>query len=267
MAARLGDVDEESPARLAETTRLAAVARLAEVTEAAGGSSAALAAAAARARDDPGACAVVLVEGMSDQAALETLAARSGRDLRAEGVFVVPMGGATNIGHFLGLFGPRGFGVRLAGLCDEGEERDFRRGLERAGLAAGLPPPGPLDLDRAGSLGLPPPGSLGLDRAGSLAPLDLAGLGFFVCVADLEDELIRSLGVRRVEQLIEAEGELGPFQTFTRQPAQRDRTRQQQLHRFLGTRSGRKIHYGHVLAAALDLTRVPGPLAGVLSRV
>jgi len=180
---------------------------------------------------------VVLVEGTSDQAALETLAARSGRDLCGEGVFVVPMGGATNIGHFLGLFGPHGLGVRLAGLCDEGEEHDFRRGLERAGFAARL------------------------DRAG------LAALGFYVCVADLEDELIRSLGVRRVEQLIEAQGELGSFQTFTRQPAQRNRTRPQQLHRFLGTRSGRKIHYGHVLAAALDLTRVPGPLAGVLSRV
>ena len=215
-------MDDESLARLAAVTRLAAV------PEADGRGRAALAAAAARARDDPGSCAVVLVEGLSDQAALETLAVRRGRDLRGEGVFVVPMGGATNIGHFLGLFGPRGFGVRLAGLCDEGEERDFRRGLERAGLAR---------------------------------------LGFFVCVADLEDELIRALGVRRVEELIEAQGELGPFQTFTRQPAQRNRPREQQLRRFLGTRSGRKIHYGQVLAEALDLTRVPGPLAGVLSRV
>ena len=43
---------------------------LAAVTEAAGGSRAALVAAAARARSDPGSCAVVLVEGMSDQAAL-----------------------------------------------------------------------------------------------------------------------------------------------------------------------------------------------------
>ena len=187
-------MDDESLARLAAVTRLAAV------PEADGRGRAALAAAAARARDEPGSCAVVLVEGLSDQAALETLAARRGRDLRGEGVFVVPMGGATNIGHFLGLFGPRGF-------------------------------------------------------------------GFFVCVADLEDELIRALGVRRVEELIEAQGELGPFQTFTRQPAQRNRPREQQLRRFLGTRSGRKIHYGQVLAAALDLTRVPGPLAGVLSRV
>ena len=214
------------------------LARLAAVTEAAGGgSSAALAAAAARARDAPDSCAVVLVEGTSDQAALETLAARGGRDLRGEDVFIVPMGGATNIGHFLGRFGPRGFGVRLAGLCDEGEERDFRRSLEQAGLGAGL------------------------DRAG------LARLGFFVCVADLEDELIRSLGVCGVEQLIEAQGELGPFRTFTRQPAQRNRPREHQLRRSMGTRSGRKVHYGHALAAALDLNRVPGPLAGVLSRV
>lgn len=210
---------------------------LAAVTGSAGGSSAALAAAAARARADPGSCAVVLVEGMSDQAAVLALAARLGRDLRGEGVFVVPMGGATNVGHFLRLFGPGGFGVRLAGLCDEGEEHDFRRGLERAGL--GVVP----------------------DRA------TLTGLGFFVCVADLEDELIRALGVRRVEQLIEAEGELGPWQTFTRQPAQRNRPREQQLRRFLGTRSGRKIRYGHVLAAALDLTRVPLPLAGLLARI
>ena len=33
-----------------------------------------------------------------------------------------------------------------------------------------------------------------------------------------------------------------------------------------GSSSGRKIHYGHVLAAALDLTRLPSPLDGVLSR-
>ena len=196
MAARLEDVDVES---------------LAAVTEA-----------AARARGDPGSCAVVLVEGMSDQAAVQTLAERSGRDLRAEGVFVVPMGGATNVGHFVDLFGPGGFGVRLAGLCDQGEKRDFRRGLHGAGPC-------------------------------------------FVCVADLEDELIRALGTGRVEDLIEAEGESGLFLTFTRQPAHRDTARDQQLRRFMGTRSGRKIRYGHLLAAALDPARVPAPLAGLLS--
>jgi hypothetical protein len=181
-------------------------------------------AAAARARSDPGSCAVVLVEGMSDQAAVQTLAERSGRDLHAEGVFVVPMGGATNVGHFVDLFGPGGFGVRLAGLCDQGEERDFRRGFDGVGP-------------------------------------------YFVCVADLEDELIRALGTSRVEELIKAEGESGSFLTFTRQPAHRGEGRDQQLHRFMGTRSGRKIRYGHLLAAALDLTLIPAPLAGLLSAV
>ena len=90
---------------------------------------------------------------------------------------------------------------------------------------------------------------------------------YFVCVADLEDELIRALGTGRVEDLIEAEGESGPFLTFTRQPAHRGEARDQQLHRFMGTRSGRKIRYGHVLAAALDLTLIPAPLAGLLSAV
>jgi hypothetical protein len=208
---------------------------LAAVTKAAGGSSAALLAAAARAREAPGSCTVVLVEGMSDQAAVQTLAARRRRDLPGENIFVVPMGGATNIAHFLGLFGPNGFGVRLAGLCDEAEEHDIRRGLERAGLGTGS--------------------------------FDLAGLGFFVCVTDLEDELIRALGVSTVERLVAEQGELTPFQTFSKQPAHRGEPRERQLHRFLGTRSGRKIRYGHLLAGALDLTQVPGPLAGLLAWV
>ena len=37
-----------------------------------------------------------------------------------EGVSIAAMGGATNIGHFQDTFGPRGLGVRLAGLCDAG---------------------------------------------------------------------------------------------------------------------------------------------------
>lgn len=214
-----------------------ALARLAAVTGTADASRTALHAAADRARKTPGSCAAVLVEGLSDQAAVTALAARHGRDLRAEGVFVLPMGGATNIGQFLAMFGPAGYDVRLAGLCDAGEADDFGRGLERAGLGTRL------------------------DLAG------LARLGFFVCVADLEDELIRALGAGRVEQLVEANGELGPLRTFTRQPAHRGRPRDQQLRRFLGTRSGRKIHYGQVLAAALEPAQVPPPLATLLTRI
>jgi hypothetical protein len=57
-----------------------------------------------------GASAVVLVEGLSDQIALETLAARRGRDLDAEGVVVLPMGGAHAVTRYLRRFGPDGAG-------------------------------------------------------------------------------------------------------------------------------------------------------------
>jgi hypothetical protein len=214
------------------------LSRLITASGAVDGSNASLAAAVACATDAAaGSCAVILVEGLSDQAAICSLAAHRARDLEREGVFVVPMGGATNIGHFLDLFGPAGLGVTLAGLCDEREEGDFRRGLARAGLR-----PGP-------------------DRAG------LERLGFYVCVADLEDEMIRALGTATVERLIADQGELASFRTFCRQPAQRNRTREQQLRRFMGTRSGRKIHYGQVLADALDLARIPRPVDRVLAYV
>ncbi len=177
---------------------------------------------------------VVLVEGSSDQVALETLADRRGRDLAAAGIAVVPMGGARNIRRFLEQFGPRGLNLGLAGLCDAGEEGDFRRGLEWAGLGS--------DLGRA----------------------EMEALGFYVCVADLEDELIRCLGAAAVEQVVEAQGELGSFRTFQRQPAWRARPSQEQLRRFIGTHSGRKIRYARLLVDALELTSVPRPLDRVV---
>jgi hypothetical protein len=97
--------------------------QLAAVESRAGGRDARLVAAAAHALApsvDPR--TVVLVEGISDQVALEALAERGGRELAAEGSTVVPMGGASNIRRFLERFGPRGLDARLAGLCDAGEE-------------------------------------------------------------------------------------------------------------------------------------------------
>ena len=99
------------------------------------------------------------------------------------------------------------------------------------------------------------------------APGAAAGDGRAALAAATAYARTAAAGSCAVEQLIEAEGELGPFRTFCRQPAQRGRTRAQQLRRFLGTRSGRKIRYGQVLAGALDLGRVPDPLSGVLSCV
>ena len=71
--------------------------------------------------------AVVLVEGTSDQVAVETLAERRNVDLVAERVEIVPIGGAHAIGRFLAHFGP--LGVPLAGLYDAAEEREFGRVL------------------------------------------------------------------------------------------------------------------------------------------
>jgi len=76
--------------------------------------------------------AVVLVEGVSDQRALVTLATRRGRDLEAEGVSVIPIGGAHAVGPHLERYGPRGLDLKLAGLCDVGEEGAFLRALDRA---------------------------------------------------------------------------------------------------------------------------------------
>ena len=44
---------------------------------------------------------VILVEGVSDRAALVALAERQGRRLEAEGISIVAMGGAMNLGRFL----------------------------------------------------------------------------------------------------------------------------------------------------------------------
>jgi hypothetical protein len=184
-----------------------------------------------------GARAVVLVEGISDQLAVEALAERRRRDLRAEGVSVVPIGGAHAIGHFLDLFGPEGLDLRLAGLCDAAEEDEFRRGLGRAGFGS--------NLTRA----------------------DMEAVGFYVCVADLEDELIRALGAATVEQVVAAQGDLGPFRTLQKQPAWRGRPREEQLRRFMGSGGRRKIRYARLLVEALDLTQVPRPLDLVLRRV
>jgi hypothetical protein len=176
---------------------------------------------------------VVLVEGASDQAVVETLARRLGRDLAEEGVCVVSIGGAHAVGRFLADLAP---GVRAAGLCDAGEVGAFERALERAGL-------------------------------GSIAtPSDLESLGFFVCEPDLEAELIRSLGATGVETVLARSGKLTAFRTFQKQPQWRDRPVEAQLRRFFGSSAG-KIRHAPLLAEALDLERLPRPLALLLAHL
>ena len=70
---------------------------------------------------------VVLVEGTSDEVAIETLAERRGVSLVNERVEIVPIGGAQAIGRFVAHFGAEG--IALAGLYDVAEAPEFRRAL------------------------------------------------------------------------------------------------------------------------------------------
>jgi Overcoming lysogenization defect protein-like, TOPRIM domain len=142
---------------------------------------------------------VVLVEGTSDGLAVETLARRRGRDLQAEGVAVVPMGGYGNLPRLLLQYRD----VRLAGLYDVGEERYFLR-------------------------------ALGCDDRGGLE-----GVGFYACRRDLEDELTRALGPAGMERILAEQGELRAFRTYQKQPAHRTRPLEEQLHGFMWNRKQR----------------------------
>jgi hypothetical protein len=177
--------------------------------------------------------AVILVEGTSDKAAIEALARRRGRDLVAEGVSVVPMGGAQAIGRHLSLHADR----KIAGLCDAGEVDDFRRGLERAGFGS------------------------------NLTRDEMERLGFYVCDPDLEAELIRAIGPPAVERIAEAQGDLQAFRTLQKQPAWAGRSLDEQLRRWMGSGGRRKTRYPPLIIEALDPSAVPRPLSRLLDHV
>jgi hypothetical protein len=142
---------------------------------------------------------VLLVEGTSDRGAVEALARRRGRDLQAEGVAVIAMGGYGSLPRFLGQYRD----VRLAGLYDVGEERHFLRALECA------------------------------DRG------ELERVGFYACTRDLEDELTRAVGPEGMERVLAENGELNAFRTYQKQLAHRARPLEEQLHGFMWNRKQR----------------------------
>lgn len=180
---------------------------------------------------------IVLTEGTSDMLALNTLAQRLGLDLGAKRIAIVAMGGATNIKYFVDLLTSYRPKLNIAGLCDVGEERHFRRSLEQAKFGT--------DLTRA----------------------DLETLGFYVCDADLEDELIRSIGVGVVLEVAAEQGELNSFRTFQTQPAWRGRSDEARLRRWIGSKSHRKLRYATLLVNALNLSCIPAPLEGLLTHI
>lgn len=188
--------------------------------------------------ESPIARAVVLVEGISDQIAVETAAALQGRRLDDERVVVVPIGGAHAIARFLATLGPAGAGLRLAGLCDAREEVVVRRALVAAQVGS---PRTRADMER---------------------------LGFHVCVDDLEDELVGAVGTAGVERVFDSEGDLGSFRSLQSQPAWRGRGAQAQMRRFLGSGSRRKLRYARLLVeAATARAALPRPLEALLDGV
>ncbi len=176
----------------------------------------------------------MLVEGRSDEIAVRTLARLRGRDLDAEGVAVLAVGGAQAIGRSLAVYGAAGADTTLAALCDRREEPGVRRAVERADLAPAAARAGP------------------------------ARVGLFVCDRDLEDELVRGLGVAATEAVLGAHGKLGAFRTYQKQPAHRTRPTSDQLRGFL---NNWKVELAATLVEALDPSRVPRPLDGVLAYV
>jgi hypothetical protein len=178
---------------------------------------------------------IILVEGISDQIALETLALRRSLDLDAESISILPTGGAQALARYLTRFGPQGADSRLAGLCDAREEGILRRGLADAGV--------------------------GLPRTRA----DMERLGFHVCVEDLEDELIRAVGAAGVEAIFDSQGDLGSFRSLQNQPAWRGQNVEAQMRRFLGSGARRKLRYARLLTGSVDLDRVPHPLDAVLA--
>jgi hypothetical protein len=127
-------------------------------------------------------------------------------------------------------------GAEVCGLYDAADEKHVRRALSRVAM--------PVADD------------------GSIEPF-----GFFACVADLEDELIRALGAEGVERVIEAQGELASFRRFQAMPEHRGTPAPRQLRRFLGTRATRKIRSARRLVEALAVDRLPRPLARLAARL
>jgi hypothetical protein len=180
---------------------------------------------------------IVLVEGVTDELAVTLAARRSGRDLEAESVSVLPINGAHAISRFLRQLRADEPEARLAGLYDEGEEEVIQAALERAGYGQ--------NLDRT----------------------RLEEIGFFACIADLEDELTRAAGESILSRLIEIEGDTQPWHTFRSQRAWHGRPFEQQFRRFIRSVSERNSRYIRAIVETIDPSRLPRPLRLLLDYV
>ena len=179
---------------------------------------------------------LVLVEGESDAAAVRAVSNLIGFDLARHHVWLQSTNGVTNYSRALSMFMLEHPHAGFCGLYDVADERYVRRAL--SSVAA------PLTDDTS-----------------------VESFGFFACVADLEDELIRALGSESVEHVIEQQGELASLRRFQAMPQHRGTPVEQQLRRFLGTRATRKIRSAQRLVEALTVDQLPAPLAGLAARL
>lgn len=181
----------------------------------------------------------VLLEGASDVVAVQVLRGARGVAPEDEPCRLVPMDGATNIRRHLNVAVAQADRPRVVGLCDEREAPFFVRAL---------------NAHRA---------ALGIEREVTLPRLP--ELGFQVCRRDLEDELMRALGVDGTLAVFEELGLLEAFEAFTRQVAWQGRPMWDQLRRFGTTTSGRKELFAGAFAAAVGVEATPAPLAALLA--
>lgn len=175
---------------------------------------------------------VALFEGRSDSLAFRALARR--RAVPLDAVALVELDGITNLRR--ALTDLRAERARVRGLYDAAEGRYVAGVLHDVGILA--------------------------DTAE-----DPSVAGFFGCERDLEDEVIRAAGAELVLQTLAACGELTRFRVFQGQPAQRERTVEQQLHRFAGTAAGRKARFAADVIDAVPPDRIPSPLIALLDSV
>ncbi len=179
---------------------------------------------------------IAVVEGESDAIAVAALATKLGSGPRHARTRICSAGGVTNFARVLAEFASSFPDAEVVGMYDLPEERHVRRALVRRGAA--LVPDGGLEPH-----------------------------GFFACVDDLEDELIRAVGADGVERVLDREGEIRSFRRFQAMPQHRDEPVDAQLHRFLGTRATRKIRMAGLLVDVLDPMRAPRALRLVASRL
>ncbi|MFE6734752.1 ATP-dependent endonuclease [Microbacterium sp. NPDC057650] len=173
---------------------------------------------------------VVLFEGRSDRLAFEVVARRLAVEVAGEAL--VELGGITNLRNF--LIPMQGTDARVLGLYDGAERQYVARVLRDLGMLQGD---------------------------------DLARAGFFGCERDLEEEVIRAAGSELVLETLATRGELGRFRVFQRQPAQRVRSIEEQLHRFAGTASGRKSRFAADVIDVVPIARMPAALVRLLEAV